>query len=52
MLRPVSYLVDYNNGKMELMPVVVVVTGRFLLSCGHLAFKVHKRLMSSLITLQ
>lgn len=46
---PVSYPGDYNKGKMELM---AVAKGCCLLSCGHVALKIHKRLLSSLIMSQ
>ena len=49
---PVSYPVVYNKGKMDLMPVLAAAMGRSWLSCGCVALKLHKRLMSSLITLQ
>lgn len=46
---PVSYPGDYNKGKMELM---AVAKDCCLLSCGHVALKIHKRLLSSLIMSQ
>lgn len=49
----VSYPVGYNKGVGgggSERPVVAAAAA--LLSCGHVALKAHKRLMSSLITLQ